>query len=294
MKVIDSIEELRAVRAAIPGKVGLVPTMGALHDGHLALVREACADTDTVVATIFVNPTQFAPGEDLNKYPRDLAGDLEKLELAGVDIVFTPTPEMIYPPGYQTWIDVEGISRGLEGERRPGHFRGVATVVAKLFHLVQPHLAYFGQKDAQQVAVIKQMVRDLNFPLVIIVCPTVREADGLAMSSRNVYLSPDNRSMSSGLYRSLMKSAEAYATGERDGQQLRILVEAELRNIPGAVIEYVSVANAVTFQEIVRADDVPLLISLVVNMGGTRLLDNILLPMELNTREGLTRTLGGT
>jgi pantoate--beta-alanine ligase len=177
-----TIAALRAARAKMKGKVGLVPTMGALHAGHLALIEAARAENDHVVVTIFVNPTQFTPGEDFDAYPRDLDHDLALLEQAGVDLVFTPTPEEIYPEGFQTLVDVEFVSMGLEGERRPGHFQGVATVVSKLFNLVQPQTAYFGQKDAQQVVVLRRLVRDLNFPVEIVVYPTVRAADGLALS----------------------------------------------------------------------------------------------------------------
>ncbi len=198
MDVIDSIEGLRKARKAIIGSVGLVPTMGALHAGHIALVRQAKSENDNVIVTIFVNPTQFAQNEDLSKYPRDIPRDLDMLRQVGVDLVFTPTADQIYPAGFQTWIEVERVAQGLEGARRPGHFRGVATVVAKLFNLTRPDCAYFGQKDAQQAAVIKQMVRDLNFPMRIRICPTVREADGLAMSSRNVYLSEQQRRSASG------------------------------------------------------------------------------------------------
>lgn len=293
MDIVESIDALRVARSQITGTVGLVPTMGALHEGHIALVKQAKAENDAVIVTIFVNPTQFGVNEDLSKYPRDIPRDLEMLRGAGVDLVFTPTPEMIYPKGFQTWITVEDVSQGLEGERRPGHFKGVVTVVAKLFNLTQPHHAYFGQKDAQQVAVIKAMTRDLNFPLQIRVCPTVREADGLAMSSRNVYLMTEQRRAATVIRRSLLAAGSAYDNGERNPDKIRVVIEGVLRNEPLAQVDYISVANAVTLKEINTRSDDPILISLVVKMGNTRLLDNMLLPSSLNTLEGLTATLGG-
>jgi pantoate--beta-alanine ligase len=199
----------------------------------------------------------------------------------------------MYPPGFQTWVDVTEVTKGLEGERRPGHFRGVATVVTKLFNLVQPMAAYFGQKDAQQTAVIKQFVRDLNFPMEIVVCPTVREADGLALSSRNVYLSPDQRKAAPILYQALMAAAGAYSKGERRPERLRAAAVEKLKEAPGAVIDYVAVTDAVTLREMDEQSKQPLLVSMVVRMGSTRLLDNVLLPVELNDRTGLTRVLGG-
>lgn len=293
MIVVDTIEAVRGACTAVGRKVGLVPTMGALHAGHLALVKQARNDNDFVVTSIFVNPTQFSKTDDLSRYPRNLGSDLELLENAGVDLVFTPTPTVMYPPGFQTWVDVAGVSNGLEGARRPGHFRGVTTIVAKLFNLVQPRSAYFGQKDAQQVAVIKRMVRDLDFPIQIVVCPTVREPNGLAMSSRNVYLSAEQRQSAGGIYRALRTASEVYVSGGRDPVQLRSIVAASLKDVPGGVLDYVSVANAITLQEVEAPSDDPILVSLVVEIAGTRLLDNILLPAELNNLEGLTRVLGG-
>lgn len=293
MDIIDSIEGLRKARKAIIGSVGLVPTMGALHAGHIALVRQAKAENDRVIVTIFVNPTQFAQNEDLSKYPRDIPRDLDMLRQAGVDLVFTPTANQIYPSGFQTWIDVERVAQGLEGERRPGHFRGVATVVAKLFNLTHPDCAYFGQKDAQQAAVIKQMVRDLNFPLRIRICPTVREADGLAMSSRNVYLSEQQRRSASIIRQSLEAASVVYEKGVRDPIAIRVVIEDVLKREPLAQVDYVSIADAVSLQELDTASEQPMLVSLVVCMGTTRLLDNMLLPEDLNDIDGLTRTLGG-
>ncbi len=293
MQVIDNIPALRQMRAQINGRLGVVPTMGALHAGHLSLVEAARAENDAVLVTIFVNPTQFAANEDLAAYPRDLPRDLDLLREVGVDIVFTPTPDLMYPPGYQTYIDVEQVSQGLEGARRPGHFRGVATVVAKLFNLTQPTVAYFGQKDAQQVAVIRQMVRDLNFPLEIAVCPTMREPDGLAMSSRNVYLNAEQRRAASVLYRALQNAGDIYAAGERDPEVLRRAIFDTLRTEPLAAPDYVSIADARTLQELTQPSDAPMLVSLTVGIGKTHLLDNFILPAELNDRVGLSRVLGG-
>jgi pantoate--beta-alanine ligase len=203
MKTVTALTDLRSSRALLSGPVGFVPTMGFLHAGHISLVRAARDECASVVASIFVNPTQFGPKEDLARYPRDLPHDLSLLESAGVDLVWTPTAEDMYPPGYQTWVQVEELTRHLEGEVRPGHFRGVTTVVAKLFNAVSPHKAYFGQKDAQQAAVVRRMAKDLDFPIEIIVCPTLRETDGLAMSSRNTYLSQEERRAATILFRGL-------------------------------------------------------------------------------------------
>src|SRR5512138_2959593 len=219
MRTVVTLSDLRSARRSFAGTVGLVPTMGFLHEGHLSLVRRARQECDHIVVSIFVNPTQFGPQEDLSKYPRDLDRDLSLLRPLGVDLVWMPSAEVMYPQGYQTWVEVERITRPLEGARRPGHFRGVTTVVAKLFTAVQPDRAYFGQKDAQQAAVIRQITRDLNFPIEIVVCPIVREPDGLAMSSRNVYLDPEQRKAATVLYRSLRTAREAYDNGERDADQ---------------------------------------------------------------------------
>ncbi|MBI5669401.1 MAG: pantoate--beta-alanine ligase [Chloroflexi bacterium] len=292
MQVVETIEALREARAALTGRVGLVPTMGALHAGHLSLVEQARAECDAVMVSIFVNPTQFGPNEDLSRYPRDLAHDLSLLERAGVDVVFTPTPELMYPPDFQTWVEVAEVSKGLEGERRPGHFRGVATVVAKLFNLFQPHAAYFGQKDAQQVVVIKRMVLDLNFPLEIIVCPTQREADGLALSSRNVYLNADQRRAAAVLSRALLAAGAAYEGGERHPEKLRAAMLAVLQAEPLAQPEYVSAADARTLQELTLPGETPVLLSMAVRVGTTRLIDNMLLPPALNNRADLTAVLG--
>jgi pantoate--beta-alanine ligase len=238
-----------------------------------------------------VNPKQFVAGPELDKYPRDLPGDLAKLEAAGVDLVFTPTPDNMYPPGYQTTIRVENVSQGLEGAQRPGHFSGVATVVAKLFNLTQPTTAYFGQKDAQQVVVIRCMARDLNFPLEIAILPTVREPDGLAMSSRNVYLNAQERALAANLYAAMRAAAAAFDVGERQPEALRQTICDTLK---AARIEpdYISVADPRTLIELDEAIGRPVLLSLAAKVGTPRLLDNMLLPESLNTREGLTLTLG--
>ncbi len=292
MEVVDSIDALRAARPRLKGGVGLVPTMGALHDGHLSLVAAACDDNDSVIATIFVNPTQFAPNEDLAAYPRDLPGDLAKFEAAGVHLVFTPTPEMMYPPGFQTYVTVEQVSQGLEGAQRPGHFRGVATIVSKLFNLTQPDTAYFGQKDAQQVVVIRQMVRDLNFPLNVVICPILREADGLAMSSRNVYLTPEQRKAAPVIHRALKTAADAYKDGERNASHLIATVEAILNNEPQATPDFIAINDARTLAHVDKLGEEPVLLSTTVRIGTVRLLDNCLLPYHLNTRDGATSALG--
>jgi pantoate--beta-alanine ligase len=253
------------------------------------LVEAARAENDHVLVTIFVNPTQFTANEDFERYPRNLAGDLRLLEAEGADCVFTPMPAIMYPPGFQTAVMVEMVSQGLEGERRPGHFRGVATVVAKLFNLTQPYTAYFGQKDAQQVVVIRRMVRDLDFPLEIAVIPTVRESDGLALSSRNAYLTPQQRADAASIYRGLRAAADIYDSGERRPE---ILVDVVQRSIIGGETEYVALNHPGDLSPITELTDAPLLLSLTVRYGSTRLLDNMVLPATLNTREGLTAHLG--
>ena len=277
MEQVISFSDLRNTLALMPKPVGLVPTMGYLHDGHLSLVRAAIAECASVVVSIFVNPTQFSPDEDLDSYPRDLPNDLALLEKEGVDLVWMPTPQVMYPPGYQTWISVENVSKPLEGSMRPGHFRGVATVVAKLFNAVQPDRAYFGQKDAQQVVVIRQMARDLNFALEIVVCPTVREPDGLAMSSRNAYLDPTEREAASVIYRALMAAQSAFAGGERDAQALRNLMSGTIQREQLARAQYVSCAHPDTLQEIDAVIEGRALLSMAVYVGSTRLIDNLLI-----------------
>ncbi len=277
MKALTSLLDLRHARLALPGLFGLVPTMGALHDGHLSLVRRAKAECAHVGVSIFVNPTQFGPGEDLSKYPRDLDRDLKLLEALAVDVVWTPPPEVVYPPGFQTWVTVEQVSAPLEGKHRPGHFRGVATVVAKLFNAFTPDKAYFGQKDAQQVVVIQQMVRDLNFPLEVVVCPIVREPDGLALSSRNVYLNPEERRAAAVLYRALSAAKAKYDAGERDAEMLRAALSSTIAAEPLAREEYVSAADPDSLTELDQVEKGALL-SMAVRIGKTRLIDNFRLP----------------
>jgi pantoate--beta-alanine ligase len=274
MKQVVGLEELRSARKSLAGPVGFVPTMGFLHAGHISLVELAKKANASVVVSIFVNPAQFGPNEDLSAYPRDIPKDLKMLADAGVDLVWLPTPEVIYPSDFNTWVEVDGVTDPLEGASRPGHFRGVATVVAKLFNAVQPHSAYFGQKDAQQVAVIKQMVRDLNFPLEIVVGPTLRESDGLAMSSRNSYLSVEERKAAPILHRALSAAKAAYEAGERNADALRATMHDVLKQEPLARLQYVSCADLLTLQELNQIENGALL-SMAVFIGKTRLIDNV-------------------
>jgi len=276
MQIVSSLSDLRTTRLSLEGKVGLVPTMGYLHEGHLSLVRQAKAENQHVIVTIFVNPTQFGPSEDLSKYPRDLERDLNLLRPLGVDVVWTPTAEIMYPPGYQTWVEVEALTKGLEGAMRPGHFKGVTTVVTKLFNATQPTKAYFGQKDAQQAAVIRRMVLDLNFPLEMVVCPTMREADGLAMSSRNKYLNEAERKAAPVLSRALSVAKEAYEAGERQVAVLREKMMSVLTAEPLAQVQYVAFTDFDTLEEVELIQG-KLLISMAVFFGKTRLIDNIVL-----------------
>lgn len=287
MNVITTLSAMLAQREIWKraGKqIGFVPTMGYLHEGHLSLVQRALTENDIVVASIFVNPLQFGPNEDFSRYPRNFERDTQLLEAAGVSAVFHPSPEEMYPPDANTTIEVKGVSEGLEGAVRPGHFKGVATVVAKLFNLVGAQKAYFGQKDAQQVAVLKQMVRDLNFPTEIVVCPTRREKDGLAMSSRNVYLSPEERRAAPVLHIALESAARLWleAPDKRNGDSLRTIMQAVLDAEPLAKPDYVSAADPVTLAEYGGAipADKGALLSLAVRFGNTRLIDN--LPLEAN------------
>lgn len=275
MQSVVSFDELRTTRLSLDGTVGFVPTMGYLHEGHLSLVRRARDECDHVVVSIFVNPTQFGPKEDLAKYPRDLERDFRLIE-PYTDLVWTPSAEIMYPQGYQTWVEVEAMTRPLEGAMRPGHFKGVTTVVAKLFNGVQPHKAYFGQKDAQQAAVIRQMVRDLNFPIEIVVCPIVREADGLAMSSRNVYLDSEQRKAATVLFRSLSAAKDLYERGERDAEKLREKMKEVLASEPLADVQYVSCADYNTLEELTEIKGKGLL-SMAVFIGKTRLIDNFVI-----------------
>jgi pantoate--beta-alanine ligase len=276
MKTVSTLFDLRAARLSLNGTVGLVPTMGYLHEGHLSLIHRAKLECDSVVVSIFVNPTQFGANEDLSKYPRDLARDLSLIEPLGVDLVWNPTPEIMYPTGYQTWVEVEALTRPLEGSIRTSHFKGVTTVVAKLFNAVQPHKAYFGQKDAQQAAVIRQMTRDLNFPIEVIICPTTREADGLAMSSRNKYLEGADRPAATVLFRTLSAAKSAYENGERNAEKLRTIMKDTLAAEPRAQPQYVSCADYDTLEELDLVNGKALL-SMAVLVGKTRLIDNFVL-----------------
>ena len=282
MTVVTTLAEMRTARKALTGSLGLVPTMGFLHQGHLSLVRRAKDECQSAAVSIFVNPTQFGPNEDLSKYPRDLQRDLSLLESAGVDLVWTPTPEVMYPPGFQTWVEVEGLTLPLEGSVRPGHFRGVTTVVAKLFNAVGADRAYFGQKDAQQAAVIRRMAADLNFPIEVIVCPTVREADGLALSSRNTYLSSADRLAACSLYRSLVAGADAAVTGPV------AVLEAARRSLdqePDVKVDYLRLVDPQTFSAVSNdhLDDALLVVAAFV--GSTRLIDNMRLTIGAEERE---------
>ncbi len=287
MRRLSTLDELRISRLSLDGTVGLVPTMGYLHEGHLSLIRRARDECNHVVVSIFINPTQFGPKEDLSKYPRDLERDLhliaslETPSSASEFIVWTPSAESMYPQGYQTWVEVEAMTRPLEGAVRPGHFKGVTTVVAKLFNAVQPHKAYFGQKDAQQVAVIRQMVRDLNFPLGIVVCPTTREADGLAMSSRNIYLNSEQRKAATVLFRSLSAAKELFERGERNAETLRVKMKDVLAGEPLAEVQYVSCTDYDTLEELDEIKGKTLL-SMAVFIGKTRLIDNFVLGQNLD------------
>ena len=281
MDTVTTLEELRAARTRLlqakGGPLGLVPTMGYLHQGHLSLVKAARAECACVAASIFVNPTQFGPKEDLASYPRDLRRDLELLSDTGADLVWTPTAEIMYPAGYQTWVTVEEVTQPLEGGMRPGHFRGVATVVAKLFNAIQPDRAYFGQKDAQQAVVIKRMARDLNFNLQVVICPIVREPDGLAMSSRNVYLNPAERRAATVLSRSLASGREAFESGVRSAPALRQIILDHLQTEPLARVQYVSCANPDTLEEMNDQVQGSALLSMAVFFGKTRLIDNLVI-----------------
>lgn len=276
MEVAKTIPEIRALRKRLKGTVGFVPTMGYLHKGHLALVKQARQENSAVVASIYVNPTQFGPKEDFAAYPRDLDRDLNLLQREGTDIAFVPSDDEMYPTRFSTWVDVEKVTERLEGASRPGHFRGVATVVAKLFNIVEPTKAYFGQKDAQQVVVIKRMVADLNMDIEIVVVPTVRESDGLAMSSRNVYLNPAERQAATVLFKALSLAKQLWQAGERDAERIRRQMTSLIQEEPLAKIDYVSIADADTLEELNLIDRLAVA-SLAVRIGKTRLIDNMLL-----------------
>lgn len=276
MQVVKTLPEMTAWRQRLADPVGFAPTMGYLHEGHLALVRRARADNPTVIVSIYVNPRQFGASEDFAGYPRELNRDLDMLEGEGADIVFVPSDDEMYPPGFSSWVDVENISERLEGASRVGHFRGVATIVAKLFNIVRPSTAYFGQKDAQQVLVIKRMVADLNMGVEIAVEPTVRESDGLAMSSRNSYLNPEERRAATVLFRALTSARQLHEGGEADAPSIRRRMISLIQEEPLARIDYVSIADAETLEDLDSIDR-PALASLAVRIGRTRLIDNMLL-----------------
>jgi len=278
MEVAETIESIRSlVKAARSGggKIGLVPTMGALHIGHISLIEAAVKECDFVVVSIFVNPTQFGPGEDLEKYPRPFEDDLEICRKAGVDVVFAPTPEQIYPGENLTWVNVEKLTEPLCGQFRPGHFRGVTTVCAKLFNIVAPDIAFFGQKDAQQAIVIKRMAADLNMPLEIVVCPTVREPDGLAVSSRNQYLTAEQRKDAAHIYKSLQKCRQMIDAGITDTRKIAVEMRDILQQASSIKIKYVSIVDAETLGNIDRIAG-KVLTAVAVRIGPTRLIDNIL------------------
>jgi pantoate--beta-alanine ligase len=277
MNTVNTITELQQFRAHLPSPLGFVPTMGYLHEGHLSLVRTARTACASAVVSIFVNPTQFGPDEDLDAYPRDIERDLNMLESEGVDLVWIPAPEVMYPPDFQTWVIVEKITRPLEGSMRPGHFKGVTTVVAKLFNAVQPQLVYFGQKDAQQAAVIRQMVHDLNFPIEVVVCPTVREHDGLALSSRNTNLNQEQRRAASVLYRALLTAQSAFQSGEVEAENLRQIMRQIVGSEPMASLQYASCAHPNTLEEFEGRIPDRALLSMAVYIGETRLIDNMII-----------------
>ena len=280
MEIIRTIswmkETVRQARAE-NHVVGLVPTMGALHEGHLSLIRRARVDCSRVYASIFLNPAQFGPNEDLSKYPRTFEKDVEQLTAAGVDVLFAPDSKEIYPPEFRTYVNVEGLSDKLEGKSRPGHFRGVATVVLKLFEIVQSHFAYFGRKDAQQVRILQQMTHDLNLNIEIVVCPIVREPDGLALSSRNIYLNSDERHAATVLRRALDEARRAISAGTRDALQLQTAIREILSREPLARADYVEIADAEAFAPVATIGVRPAYVLLAVYVGKTRLIDNLLI-----------------
>jgi pantoate--beta-alanine ligase len=277
VRILRTVADFRRARADY-GMLGLVPTMGALHAGHLSLVRQADAECDAVAVSIFVNPTQFGPHEDFVRYPRDIERDLHLLRDQRVQLVFVPDLAEMYPPSFATYINVEQLSEPLEGAARPGHFRGVATVVCKLLLISGANRAYFGQKDAQQSVVIRRMVADLNIPTDVRVCPTLREHDGLAMSSRNAYLGSAEREAATVLYRALNAARELYVQGRHDGAAMRAAMRRVLASEPLAEVEYVSAADPQSLRELDVVGEQGVLLSLAVRIGQTRLIDNILLP----------------
>lgn len=279
MKILHTIDDMRAFSRNARSRsqhLGLVPTMGALHEGHLSLVRAACEKSDVVAVSIFVNPTQFGPKEDFSKYPRDLKKDCALLERESVDVVFAPSAEEMYGSGAITWVTVEGMSDRLCGRSRPGHFRGVTTVVAKLFNIVEPDVALFGQKDAAQAAIIRRVVRDLNFPVAIEVCPIIREPDGLALSSRNVYLNPQARKSALVLHRSLNRVKREFDYGERDSAILIAGGKDEFAKEPLARLDYLEIVDPDSLEPVATISK-PVLVAVAAFVGNTRLIDNLVL-----------------
>ncbi len=276
MNTIERVNQFKTARNQLTGTVGFVPTMGALHEGHMALVRNARAENINVIVSIFINPTQFGPGEDFASYPRNAKRDIEMLQKEGVRIAFMPTPEEIYPEGFNSWVEVKGITDKLEGKARPGHFKGVTTVVAKLLNIVEPDKVYFGEKDAQQLAVIRKMMNDLNINIQLVALPTVREPDGLAMSSRNTRLSPEERKAAVVLWKALGLARSQWEDGQRDAPQMRKTMSALIEKEPLAKIDYISIADPQTLDEVDIVGKTAL-VSMAVYVGKTRLIDNMVL-----------------
>ena len=280
MEIIRTIswmkETVRQARAE-NHVIGFIPTMGALHEGHLSLIRRARVDCSRVYASIFLNPTQFGPNEDLSRYPKTFESDVEKLTAAGVEVLFAPEINEIYPPGFRTYVNVEGLSERLEGRSRPGHFRGVTTVVLKLFEIVQPQFAYFGRKDAQQVRILQQMAIDLNLNVEIVVCPIVREGERLALSSRNTYLNSEERSAATVLQRALDEARRELNSGTRDALQLQTTIRRVLSSEPLARVDYVEIVDAESFEPVSSIGARPVYALLAIFIGKTRLIDNLLI-----------------
>ena len=279
MRIVETCTEMAALCRTVHRPLGLVPTMGALHDGHLSLVRQARADSETMAASIFVNPSQFGPNEDFAKYPRNFESDLQLLEENGTDLVFAPPPEEVYPDGFDTWVEPGSVAQGMEGAARPGHFRGVATVVAKLFTITRPDRAYFGQKDGQQVAVIRKMNADLNLGVDVVTMPTIREPDGLALSSRNAYLSAEERETAPAVYRALCAAEDVWRRGERDAQRIQRAANNILsREALIDAVDYVGIVNAETMRPLATVHDGErVMIAIAVRLGAVRLIDNVVL-----------------
>jgi pantoate--beta-alanine ligase len=289
MEIINRRQRMSSVARKIRREdrtIGLVPTMGALHEGHLSLVREARRMCDVVVVSIFVNPAQFGPGEDYEKYPRDLTNDTKLLTDYNVDYIFAPTADEMYPKGFATYVTVEGLSEQLEGSSRPGHFRGVATVVTILLNTVRPDFAFFGQKDAQQSLIIRRLVKDLAFDTEMVILPTVREDSGLAISSRNLYLTADDQTAAAVIHKALARAKTAYKDGERSAARLEILVRSTIEIEPRARVDYVTVVDAETLERLDKLDERPIMIGVAVFIGKTRLIDNTILNRATKKQTG--------